>query len=140
MSTQKRHFTIEGAYHTDGCPTKFKGKSGSGRFTSQRPANSAAKALSSLCQRKKIKGRCSMYVVVRETTQGSTHKKYAYLARRHKKTDPSPMGHKYSISLKKIPLDTLEKKTCKKSKKSSGRMKSKYSKKLPKRKYKGTKK
>ena len=133
--TQERHYTIEGAFHTDGCPTKFKGKSGTGRFTSKTPSASAKKAFSSLCQRKKIHGKCSMIVKVRETTQGSHHKEFAYIAHRQLKAVPSPFGHKYEVKLKKINLDTLEKKSCKASRKSSGRMKSSHSSLLTKRKF-----
>ena len=135
-----KHYTIESAYHSDGCPTKFKGKNGSGRFTSKVPSLAAKKAVSSLCQRKKIKGRCSLYVVIRETTQGSKHKEYAYAGRRVLKETPSPFGHKYDIKLEKITPEELEKKTCKKSYKTSGKMKSTHSKLLTKRKFKATSK
>ncbi len=131
-----KHYTIESAYHSDGCPTKFKGKNGSGRFTSKVPSLAAKKAVSSLCQRKKIKGRCSLYVVIRETTQGSKHNEYVYLAKRHLKETPSPFGHKYDIKVDKITHETLKKKTCKQSYKSTGRMKSPRSKLLTKRKFK----
>ena len=43
--------------------------------------------------------------------------------------------HKYEVKLKKINLDTLEKKSCKASRKSSGRMKSSHSSLLTKRKF-----
>lgn len=135
MSDSIKHYTIEGAFHTDGCPTKFKGKSGTGRFNSKNPAGSAKKAFSSLCQRKKIHGQCSLIVKVRETTQNSKHKEFAYVAHRKLKEVPSPFGHKYEVRLKKISLENLERKTCKASKKSSGRMKSSRSKLLTKRKF-----
>ena len=135
MTKDVKHYTIEGAFHTDGCPTKFKGPSGTGRFTSKNPGSSAKKAFSSLCQRKKIHGQCSLIVKVRETTHNSKHKEFAYVAHRKLKAVPSPFGHKYEVKLKKISLDKLEKKTCKASKKSSGRMKSSHSKLLTKRKF-----
>jgi hypothetical protein len=133
-----KHYTIVKAYHKDGCPTKFKGKSGSGRFSSKKPSSSAKKAMSSLCQRKKIRGRCSLYLVIRETTQGSKHKEFAYEAKRSVKDEPSPFGHKYDISAKKISMEELNKK-CKHSYKSPGPMKSKRSKLLTKRKFKHSK-
>ncbi len=133
MSNEKTYTIVE-AYHSDGCPTKFKGKSGSGRFISETPSASAKKAMSSLCQRKKIRGRCSLYVVIRETTRGSKHKEYAYLARRHVKETPSPFGHKYDINAKKVTMEEL-KKTCKKSYKTPGKMKGRDSKMLKKRKF-----
>jgi hypothetical protein len=132
--SQEKTFTIVQAYHSDGCPTKFEGKSGSGRFVSETPSASAKKAMSSLCQRKKIRGRCSLYVVIRETTRGSKHKEHAYLARRHVKETPSPFGHKYDIHTKKLTMEELSKK-CKKSYKTSGRMKARTSKMLTKRKF-----
>ena len=138
MSQKKtRHFTLAGAYHTDGCETKFKGKSGTGRFNSRDAYESAKKAFSSLCQRKKISGRCSLYVTLRETTRDSKHKTYTYLARRHlrSKDDPSPFGHKYKVKLRPVSEKELEKKTCKASRKSSGRMKSRNSRMLKKRKF-----
>ncbi len=134
--SEKKHYTINGAYHTDGCPTKFSGKSGTGRFNSKSPSSAARKAFSSLCQRKKIHGRCSMYVTVRETTQGSKHKDFSYVAHRVLKETPSPFGHKYDVKIHKISAQALQKKTCKASKKSSGRMKSSRSKLLTKRKFK----
>ncbi len=134
--SEKKHYTINGAYHTDGCPTKFSGKSGTGRFNSKSPSSAARKAFSSLCQRKKIHGRCSMYVVVRETTQGSKHKDFSYVAHRVLKDEPSPFGHKYNVKINKITSEELKKKTCKNSRKSSGKMKSSRSKLLTKRKFK----
>jgi hypothetical protein len=136
MSDLKKHYTIEKAFHSDGCPTKFNGKNGSGRFTSKSPSASAKKAISSLCQRKKIRGRCSLYVVMREITQGSKHKEFTYIGRRVVKETPSPFGHKYDIKLEKITPEELEKKTCKKSYKTPGKMKSSHSKLLTKRKFK----
>lgn len=135
-SHSNRHFTISGAYHTDGCPTKFKGKSGTGRFTSRDAYGSAQKAFSSLCQRKKISGRCSMYVSIRETTRDGKGKEYSYLARRHLRNpdEISPFGHKYKIKLQSISEEELRK-TCKKSHKSPGRMKAKTSKLLTKRRF-----
>ncbi len=138
MSNLKKHYTIEKALHSDGCPTKFKGKSGTGRFTSKSPSGSAKKAISSLCQRKKIKGRCSLYVDIRETTQGSNHKEFAYAGKRVVKETPSPFGHKYDIKLKKITPEEFKRKNCKKSYKTSGKMKSAHSKLLTKRKFKST--
>ena len=77
-----------------------------------------------------------MYVVVRETTQGSKHKDFSYSAHRVLKDEPSPFGHKYDIKIHKITPEALKKKTCKASRKSSGRMKSSRSKLLTKRKFK----
>ncbi len=77
-----------------------------------------------------------MYVVVRETTQGSKHKDFSYVAHRVLKDEPSPFGHKYNVKINKITSEELKKKTCKNSRKSSGKMKSSRSKLLTKRKFK----
>ena len=78
MRNGKRSFTIEDARHNDGCPTKFANKGYSGEFTSSSPGSAASKAVSGLCRVKKIKGRCSLYVAVRETTRGSKKKVFKF--------------------------------------------------------------
>jgi len=123
MSSEK-HYTIEKAFHSDGCPTKFSSSGKTGRFTSEAPNSSAKKAMTSLCKKKRIMGRCSLYLVMKEITQGSKHKEYAYKATRKVKEEPGPFGNKYESHVKRITMDELDKK-CKKSYKSSGRMISK---------------
>ena len=81
----KRSFTVVNAKHTDGCATKVPNNS---RLISSRPDGAAKKAFSELCNRKKIKGACSLYVTVRETTQGSNHKQYTYKTVRNKLSKP----------------------------------------------------
>ena len=74
----KRRFTMENAYHADGCETKFKNKGYSGVYVSSNPASAARKAFSQLCRVKKVHGRCALFIAVRETTQGSSKKVFHY--------------------------------------------------------------
>jgi hypothetical protein len=122
MSTEK-HYTLVEAIRADGCPTKYKTKKETGRFSSSTPAASAKKAFSSLCERKRIHGQCSIYVSIRETTQGGKSKIFSYKGKRVLKKEPGPFGNKYDIHLKSVSVDEL-KEHCKKSHKTSGPMKS----------------
>lgn len=124
-SSPLRTFTINNAYHVDGCPTKFSHKDYTGRFTSRSAARAAMKALTELCHAKRIRGACSIYIEMRETTQGSKHKLYGYKAKRVKKKEPVVIAGKFSreydsvVKAVRIPTEK-----CPKSHKSSGRMKS----------------
>ncbi len=120
----KRSFTITNAYHVDGCPTKFSHKDYTGRFTGHSAQRAAQKALSELCRVKKIRGQCTLYIEMRETTQGSSHKLYAYHVKRHKLKEPIMIAghaHYYETRAKPVRIPTEK---CHKSHKSSGRMKS----------------
>tara|TARA_Y100001970_G_scaffold125741_1_gene155553 strand:- start:1287 stop:1700 length:414 start_codon:yes stop_codon:yes gene_type:complete len=79
-----RSFTIVNMTKSDGCPTKFTG----GRYVARSPAAAARKALSYHCAVKSIRGRCALYIKVKETTQGSKGKHYIYLAHRVKLDTP----------------------------------------------------
>ena len=119
----RRSFTIVNMTHSDGCPTKFTG----GRYLGRSPAAAARKALSYHCAVKKIRGRCALYVKLREMTQGSAHKHFSYLLHRVKLGKPvvrfAGTANEFKIrytttvkSVKSIP-------TCKKARgKSRGRM------------------
>ena len=124
-STGKRSFTINNAYHTDGCKTKYSHKDYTGRFEGKTAERQARKALSKLCSVKKIKGGCSLYIEMRETTQGSKHKLYGYHCNRVKKNKPLVVPgrstYNYDIKCKPVKIPTEK---CKKSHKSSGRMRS----------------
>ena len=124
----KRSFTINNAYHVDGCPTKFSHKDYTGRFLKISAQRAASEALSDLCRVKNIKGQCTLYIEMRETTQGSSGKLYAYHAKRvHLKTPieyTSPDGKvikKYYFNKVK-PVANVPTEKCPKSHKSSGRM------------------
>ena len=123
-SSGKRSFTINNAYHIDGCPTKFSHKDYTGRFTSRSAQRAAEKALSELCRVKKVHGQCTLYIELRETTQGSKHKMYAYQAKRIKLKEPVIIAghpHNYKSHAKRVRIPTEK---CRKSHKSSGRMRS----------------
>lgn len=125
MSGGKRTFTIHNAYHVDGCPTKFSHKDYSGRYEKRTPRHAAQNALSQLCRLKRIKGQCTLYIELRETTQDSKHKHYAYHVKRVRLAKPfvdsRGIAHHYITRAKKVRIPTEK---CPKSHKSSGPMKS----------------
>ena len=88
-NTEKRSFTINNAYHVDGCKTKFSHKDYTGRFIKISAQRAASSALTQLCHVKRIRGQCTLYIEMRETTQGSKHKLYGYHCKRIKYVDPS---------------------------------------------------
>lgn len=79
-----RSFTIVHVAKGDGCPTKFAYGNESGKFIGSNPRGAASKALTKMCEHKRIHGQCSMYITIRETTRGSAQKTYTYLAKRKK--------------------------------------------------------
>lgn len=117
-----RTFTIEDAAHADNCGTKFQVKGKSGRFHNRDPKAAASKAFSSLCRRKRIKGRCVLYISVRETTQGSNKrgvvKTYRFTRRKVSPEEVGPFGNEYKTSGKAVKGHG----PCSKSHKSKGRM------------------
>ena len=62
----KRTFKVVSVVNKDGCETKFN----PGRYTGTH-RSAARKAFTKLCHHKKVKGVCSLYISVQETTQGS---------------------------------------------------------------------
>lgn len=119
----KRSFTINNAYHTDGCKTKFSHKDYTGRFIKISAQRAASSALTELCHAKRIRGQCTIYIEMRETTQGSKHKLYGYKCKRVKYDTPVERAgikfHYYNKCTRvRIPTEK-----CPKSHKSSGRMK-----------------
>ena len=76
-----RSFTVTDVVHKDGCPTKFSRKDYTGSFVSNQPAGAAKKALTSLCSVKRIKGQCTLFITVRETTQGKSGKTWSSIER-----------------------------------------------------------
>ena len=74
MKQGERSFTIEMAAHVDSCPTKFSRKDFSGRYISRTPSGAASKALTQLCNVKNVRGQCTLFLKMRETTQGSKEK------------------------------------------------------------------
>jgi len=124
----KRSFTINNAYHIDGCTTKFTRKDYESRLIGHTAQGAAMKGLSGLCKVKKIKGQCALYIEMRETTQGSKHKIYAYKCRRVKKSTPLIVGDRtYKYDMVCSPVNVIPTKTCSKSRKTSGSMISHHS-------------
>lgn len=62
----QRTFKVVNAVNKDGCDTKFRG----GRYTGN-PSSAAKKAFTKLCNYKDIRGQCSLYITIQETTRGS---------------------------------------------------------------------
>ena len=71
---------------SDGCSTKFP----ESHFTNKLPAQAANKALTILCNSKRIKGQCSFYVTIKNTTNGHVNKgkNYIYKCTRVKLDEP----------------------------------------------------
>ena len=75
----KRIFTVVEVHSSSG----KKGKQNTGgRFLSVTPSGAARKAVSQICRSSKIKGQCSLKIVIQETTRGSNGKIYTYKVRR----------------------------------------------------------
>ena len=89
-----RSFTVVNMTKSDGCLTKFTG----GRYVAKTPALAARKALSYHCAVKRIRGRCALYIKVKETTQGSKGKHYTYLAHRVKLDTPIDLVNPFSFA------------------------------------------
>ena len=81
----KRSFTVVKAMHADGCATKFHAHS---RLLNRDARSAASKAFSELCDLKRVKGGCALYITVKETTQGSAGKEYTYKCLRKKLDKP----------------------------------------------------
>lgn len=118
--SMKRTFTIHNARQVDGCPTKFYRMGKTGVYTGTTPAAAAKKALTKLCRVKRISGVCTIYITIRETTQGSTHKTFTYKMKRMLLDKPGPFGNKYYSVAEAIDESAIPK--CAHSHKSSGRM------------------
>lgn len=125
----KRSFTINHAYHVDGCPTKFSHDDYTGRYEAHTPQRAAEKALSRLCHVKRIRGQCTLYIEMRETTQGSEHKIFAYKVKRIRYATPKVVGdHTHYYGRHAVAVDRVPTEKCPGSHKSSGRMVGSHSK------------
>jgi hypothetical protein len=84
-----RSFTIAGAAKRAGVATKGLG----GRFINRSPADAARKAFTELCRIKKIRGICTLFVTMKETTKGGRNngKLYTYKLQRNKLAKPMIM-------------------------------------------------
>lgn len=99
-----RSFTLVGASKTAQCKTKGYG----GRFINKTPAEAARKAFSDLCRVKNIRGVCTLYVTMRDTTAGGKlkGKLYTYKLQRQKLAKPMIMqegtDNEYVIEYKPV--------------------------------------
>ena len=123
-SGDKRSFTINNVYHVDGCKTKFSHKDYTGRFIKISAQRAASSALTQLCHAKRIRGQCTLYIEMRETTQGSKHKLYGYHCKRIMYDKPVMRGEVAFNYYNKCTRVRIPSEKCEKSHKSSGRMKS----------------
>jgi hypothetical protein len=83
----KRSFKVVNVQNVDGCPTKFR----EGRYLSTSPNGAAKKAFNGLCNLKRIKGKCTLLVTVRETTAGTNKKEFTYKLNRTRLNKPLVM-------------------------------------------------
>ena len=81
-----RSFTLVSASKTSDCKTKGYG----GRFINKTPAGAALKAFTELCRTKRIKGICTLYVTIKDTTKNGKQrgKVYVYKAQRNRLNKP----------------------------------------------------
>ena len=99
---EKRTFILEDAVDHKGCRDKVLPKGYIGNYLGSTPMQAARKALTKICQLTNIKGRCSYYIVLRETTQGSSKKVFIYKVRREKLDEPGPFGNEYKSVAKSV--------------------------------------
>ena len=118
-----RSFAIVGATRQGACKTKSR----RGRYVGRTPAGAARKAFNQLCRVKRIRGICTLFLTIQETTQGSAHKMFTYKLARRKLKSPLIMMEgtekefviEYGVTVK----STSAPKDCKKPGQSRGRMK-----------------
>lgn len=106
-----RSFTLVGASKTAAqCKTKGRG----GRFINRTPAEAARKAFSELCRTKNIRGVCTLFLTMRDTTQGGKNKgkMYTYKVQRMKLKKPMIMlegtDNEYVIEYKPRVLSVMK--------------------------------
>lgn len=119
-----RRFTVHDARKANGCLTKFKSKEYSGIYESKTPSSAAMKALTQLCRAKKIKGQCTLFLTMREITQGNNTKAngepklYHYRVKREKLSKPLELKGRvieYKNICKSVKSLPKKDKNCKKS-------------------------
>ena len=114
-----RSFAIVKAQKENGCATKFNENS---RFVSATPVSAAQKAFSRLCNLKRIRGKCTLFLTIVDTTQGARTKGKTYTYRIDRKKLAKPIelaGRKIEYANKVKKAKSMP--ACKKSRKSSGR-------------------
>ncbi len=120
-----RSFTVVDASKFGGCKTKFRG----GKYVSKSPSGAAMKAFSSFCRLKRIRGVCTLFVTVKETTRGSKGKLFTYKLNRNRLKVPiirfegTPKEYVVEYTRKAKSVKVVP--ACKKAGQSVGVMKSK---------------
>ena len=118
-----RSFAVVGATRQGACKTK----SHRGRYLGRNPAAAARKAFTELCRVKRIRGVCTLFVTVQETTQGSARKQFTYKLQRRKLKNPLIMmegtPNEYVIEYEVKAKSTGAPKDCKNPGQSRGRPK-----------------
>ena len=101
----KRSFTIIKMTKRGG---KAKSKT-AGRYVSRSPMDAATKAFNRECRQSKIRGQCTLIVVIKETTKGSKGKRYVYRMKRVKLDNPvtklinnKPVTYKYKTNATRV--------------------------------------
>lgn len=104
-------YVLINVHKNDGCPTKFSRS----HFVNRNPSQAAKKALTELCNTKRIRGQCSFYVTIQNTTNGHINKgkKYMYKCSRVKLDKPIVLANGVEFnytseckSVKSIPKST----------------------------------
>jgi hypothetical protein len=86
----ERFFKITHASTVNGCKTKIPHHT---RYMSSSPKSAAQKALTTLCSRKSIHGKCTLIITVKETTNDSHKKSYTYKVSRTKLDEPVQLAN-----------------------------------------------
>lgn len=80
-----RSFTVINATKGGSCKTKY---GSGGLYKSRTPVSAAKKAFNELCRTKRIRGVCTLFITVKETTRNSKHKEFVYKIKRNKLKNP----------------------------------------------------
>jgi hypothetical protein len=77
-----------------------------GRFISSTPSGAARKAAGQVCRGSKIRGQCTLFVTIQETTRGSSGKSFTYKVKRvvvnaQVNHGGKVVNHKYSTKVHK---------------------------------------
>lgn len=103
MQSGKKSYKIVHVKKSNGCVTKHNHNS---RFISKTPSGAAKKALTALCSQKSIKGVCTFYITLQETTRGSNGKQFTYICKRSKLAKPLEIKNKSGKVLYKVEYQT----------------------------------
>lgn len=126
-----RSFKIVKAGKHDSCKTKFN----EGKYIGKTPGAVAKKAAKELCRVKRIRGVCTLYIAIQETTQGSKKKVYTYKCHRRKLKVPiilmegTDSEYVVEYKMEATPTDKININDCKDPDQSVGRKKKRTAKK-----------